>query len=230
MPTKAALKKSVLIRIPLYAVFMAAVLFGTAGRLDWWMGWAYVLLMLIVMIPTALTMAEEMPDLMVERMSRKKDVKRWDRVFVPLVAGIGPLATWIVAGLDVRFGWTGELPWLLATGGLAVALIGQMMTVRAMKENRFFSAFVRIQRDRGHRVVDTGPYARVRHPGYTGAILFCVGLPAMLESLWAFVPSLITAGLLVARTALEDQTLRRELEGYATYAGRVRYRLVPGIW
>ena len=147
-----------------------------------------------------------------------------------LVAGIGPVATWIVAGLDVRFGWSPQTPWLLSTVGLVVALIGQRLTVVAMRENRFFSAIVRIQRDRGHRVVDSGPYARVRHPGYTGAIIFALALPVMLGTMWAFVPSVITSLLLAVRTALEDGTLQRELEGYREYADRVRFRLVPGIW
>lgn len=224
------LRRTVLIRIPLYALFMGGVLFGTAGRLDWWMAWILVVVMLATMLSTAWTLADEAPDLLIERMSRKADAKRWDRVFVPLVAGIGPVATWIVAGLDQRFGWSSSLPWLVETGALVLILGGQWLTIRAMRQNRFFSAFVRIQRDRGHTVIDSGPYAHVRHPGYTGAVLFSVGLPLLLGSWWALVPSLLTAGLLFVRTALEDATLQRELDGYGDYAQRVRYRLVPGLW
>lgn len=230
LPTKTQLRRTVMIRLLLYGLFLAAVLFGTAGTLDWWRGWLFVALALGTMVPTALAMADEMPDLLVERMSRKKGAKGWDRIFVPLVAGIGPIATWIVSGLDVRFGWSSSVPWLLSTVALVAALLGQGLTVRAMRENRFFSAFVRIQKDRGHRVVDTGPYGRVRHPGYTGAIVFSVAVPLLLGSLWALVPALATALLLVARTALEDRTLKRELEGYDEYARRVRCRLVPGLW
>ena len=99
-----------------------------------------------------------------------------------------------------------------------------------MAANRFFSATVRIQKDRGHRVVSGGPYRWIRHPGYTGAILSNVATPAFLDSRWAFLPAVFTAVVLIVRTALEDRFLRRELEGYREYARKVRHRLLPGVW
>ncbi|MBC7224324.1 MAG: isoprenylcysteine carboxylmethyltransferase family protein, partial [Anaerolineae bacterium] len=100
----------------------------------------------------------------------------------------------------------------------------------AMASNPFFSAFVRIQRERGHRVVADGPYRYVRHPGYLGAIVFQMAIPLALGSLWALLPSGVAAALYVARTVLEDRTLQEELAGYREYAQKVRHRLLPGLW
>jgi protein-S-isoprenylcysteine O-methyltransferase Ste14 len=99
-----------------------------------------------------------------------------------------------------------------------------------MKENRFFSAVVRIQTDRGHTVCSTGPYRLVRHPGYAGMIIGTLGLPLMLTSFWSGLPALLSAVLLVVRTRLEDATLQEELTGYREYQAATRFRLVPGLW
>jgi protein-S-isoprenylcysteine O-methyltransferase Ste14 len=99
-----------------------------------------------------------------------------------------------------------------------------------MVSNRFFSAVVRIQSDRGQHVVTTGPYRFVRHPGYVGALLATVAAPLVLDALWAMVPTLVVVVAVVVRTALEDATLRDELAGYAEYGERTRYRLLPGVW
>ena len=99
-----------------------------------------------------------------------------------------------------------------------------------MVVNPFFEKTVRIQTDRGHRVVDTGPYAYVRHPGYVGFLGWILAAPLLLASVWAIVPALISVVGLVIRTALEDRTLRAELPGYPEYAARVRFRLIPGMW
>jgi protein-S-isoprenylcysteine O-methyltransferase Ste14 len=99
-----------------------------------------------------------------------------------------------------------------------------------MLTNAFFSCTVRIQEERGHVVVSEGPYRYVRHPGYVGFIVSGLVTPIVLDSLWALVPAALAASLLVFRTSLEDSTLRKELSGYDEYAGRVRYRLLPGVW
>jgi protein-S-isoprenylcysteine O-methyltransferase Ste14 len=96
--------------------------------------------------------------------------------------------------------------------------------------NRFFEPTVRIQTDRGHRVIDTGPYALARHPGYVAACLLCLGMPLSLGSFWALIPAVLSCLLLVVRTVMGDRTLRDELTGYEEYTQRVRYRLIPGVW
>ena len=118
--------------------------------------------------------------------------------------------------------------WQLAA--LALILAGYAFGTWVLLENRFFSGMVRIQRDRGHQVVSSGPYAWMRHPGYAGAIRTYLATPILLKALWAYVPVALLTAALVARTGLEDRWLQEQLEGYAEYAQRVRYRLLPGIW
>jgi protein-S-isoprenylcysteine O-methyltransferase Ste14 len=118
----------------------------------------------------------------------------------------------------------------LRLAGLALFIAGYVLGSYAMIENRFFSGTVRIQDDRGHRVVSSGPYRWMRHPGYLGAIIAYMGTPALLSSLWAWLPSVALVALVILRTRLEDSTLRAELPGYQAYADKVRYRLLPGVW
>jgi protein-S-isoprenylcysteine O-methyltransferase Ste14 len=108
--------------------------------------------------------------------------------------------------------------------------LGYAFAAWALIENRFFSSVVRIQADRGHVVCDSGPYRMVRHPGYAGSIPPLVGMVLALSSMWTLIPAAVALIIAVIRTALEDRTLQDELPGYRDYAGRVRYRLIPGIY
>ncbi len=114
--------------------------------------------------------------------------------------------------------------------GLALLLAGYALASYALIENAYFSGMVRIQTDRGHQVVSSGPYRWVRHPGYTGALLAYLGTPLLLDSIWALLPAVFLTVALIIRTRLEDQTLQAELDGYRDYAQRVRYRLLPPVW
>ena len=155
--------------------------------------------------------------------------KAWDKAWLWLFAPVF-LAVYAVAGLDaVRYGWSSMPGWLWLVG-LVLFLPGTALISWAMGVNPFFEKTVRIQTEQGHHVIDTGPYRFVRHPGYTGFLGWILSAPLLLGSWWAFVPALLSVAGLVARTLLEDRTLRRELAGYNEYAGRVRARMVPGIW
>ena len=118
----------------------------------------------------------------------------------------------------------------VAPAVLAAALLAAAFVTWAMTVNKFFSAVVRIQADRGHVVVSAGPYQLVRHPGYAGSIVATLAIPIMLGSLWGLVPAALTTLAIVVRTGREDRMLRRELRGYQAYAARTRFRLAPGIW
>lgn len=113
---------------------------------------------------------------------------------------------------------------------MAVFAFGMGLMTWAMAVNNYFSLVVRIQKDRGHTVVTGGPYRTVRHPGYVRVILFQLGTPFLLGTLWALILAGLAALLLVIRTALEDKTLLNELEGYREYAQQTRRRLLPGVW
>jgi protein-S-isoprenylcysteine O-methyltransferase Ste14 len=156
--------------------------------------------------------------------------KSWDKPLVGFLVLVGPMATWITAGLDHRHDSAAAMPVAASIGAAVVAATGSAVIVWAMRANTFFSAVVRIQTDRGHSVVSTGPYRFIRHPGYAGMSAFMLATPVILGSCWAFVPAAITLAVTVLRTALEDRTLRTELPGYAEYASRVRSRLVPLVW
>ena len=172
------------------------------------------------------------PDLLVERSQflKGESVKGWDKVIAPLVALYGPLSLWIVAGLDHRFGWTAEIPLTVQLTALAIIALRYALVTWAVAVNRFFSAAVRIQRDRNHQVITTGPYRWVRHPGYTGGSIAILATSLVLGSLWALIPAGLTTMLLIVRIALEDRTLQVELAGYKDYVQQTRYRLIPGLW
>jgi protein-S-isoprenylcysteine O-methyltransferase Ste14 len=119
---------------------------------------------------------------------------------------------------------------LLHITAFVITALGYSLGTWATLVNRFFSAVVRIQRDRGHTVVSSGPYRLIRHPGYAGAVVTSLATPLLLGSLWALIPAVLAVCTLIIRTALEDRTLQEELEGYHDYTARVRYRLLPGVW
>lgn len=218
-----------LVREAMGLLMLAAILFLSAGRLDWVWGWALVGITFLWVSATALILILRSPELIAERLGPRKGAKTWDTAIMSVV-GLATIARCMVAGLDVRFGWTTgiSLPFQIAT--LAIAMLAYALVVWATASNAFFSQIVRIQKERGHTVATGGPYRFVRHPGYVGTILFELAVPVMLGSWWALIPGGLSALLFVVRTALEDKTLQEELDGYREYSQRVRYRLLPGIW
>ncbi len=224
----------VVLRLVIFVLLTPAALFIPAGRLDWGMGWVFVGVYIFATVVSRVIVMRQDPDLAVERAKSierdREGVKDWDKLLSLLVALLGPLLIWIVAGLDERFGWSPPIsPWL-AIVAIIVALLGSVLGTWAMLSNTFFSGTVRIQEERGHTVASGGPYRYVRHPGYVSGILFDVATPLILGSLWALIPTALTICAFVVRTALEDKTLREELDGYDEYARQTRYRLLPGVW
>jgi protein-S-isoprenylcysteine O-methyltransferase Ste14 len=216
------------IQLGVLIVLQAILLFTSAGRLDWLAGWLYLALYVGFIGLNAMLLIPKGSALIEER-SRLEIPKRWDRVVMAFYGLSGP-AMLVVAGLNRRWGWTADLGRPIQLAALAIMAIGLGLFSWAMSTNAYFSAMVRIQEDREHQVVSTGPYWFVRHPGYTGVIIFSLATPPMLDALWAFIPAVVLVITTIIRTWFEDRTLHAELEGYPEYAGRVRYRLVPGIW
>lgn len=210
-------------------VIVAVTLFIPAGRLDWGMGWALVGIYALWVAATAIVLIPNNPELYLERAARRAGGKTWDTVILSFI-GLSTLAKHVLAGLDVRFGWTFPLPLVLQLAAVGVAALGYSLMTWALAVNAFFSKVVRIQEDRGQRVVTRGPYRFVRHPGYVGTIVFELATPIMLGSLWALIPGILGASLTIVRTVLEDRTLQQELEGYEEYARHVPHRLLPGVW
>jgi protein-S-isoprenylcysteine O-methyltransferase Ste14 len=207
----------------------AAVLFLSAGRWNWVMGWASVIITALWVGATALVVIPRKPELLAERLGPKKGAKTWDAVIMSVI-GLALITCYIVAGLDVRNKWTmGISPWL-QIAALVIVVLGYALTVWATAANAFFSLIVRIQQERGHTVATGGPYRFVRHPAYVGGVAVYLATPVMLGSVWALVPGALSALLMIVRTALEDKLLLNELDGYQDYAQHTRYRLLPGVW
>lgn len=201
----------------------------SAGRIDWWPAWAIMAVWLAWFGAMDAVIFRLSPDLMAERLAPPKGAKAWDKTIMSVIRLV-QLARYILGGLDQRYGWTAGFPVAAQIAALAACLVSTALFVWAMASNAFFSQIVRIQSDRGHAVATGGPYRYVRHPGYAATILFEFALSSLLGSWWALIPAGVCAVLFVLRTALEDRTLRAELPGYADYARRVRYRLLPGVW
>lgn len=206
--------------------------FLTSGDWRWDLGWLYTGSMILYTFISRIIAIRLHPGFARERAtaSAMQDTKSWDKWIVPLIALWLPFLAVLVAGLDKRLGWSTTMPDWVHWLGLALLVFGYSVGTWAMAANAYFSSHVRIQKDRGQTVVSTGPYAIVRHPAYiTGAIAMC-GIPLLLDSLLAFPPVILLCIGIVIRTALEDKTLLAELPGYQEYAGKVRFRLVPGVW
>jgi protein-S-isoprenylcysteine O-methyltransferase Ste14 len=210
------------------AVVFAVLLFVPAGRLDWTLGWVYVGIVVVNVVINWACLHRWNPELIDRRMRFGKWTKTWDKVWAVLFAPV-LIMVHVVAGLEARDA-VSILPgavWLL---GLAIFIPGSVMLTWSMVVNPFFEKTVRIQTDRGHHVIDTRPYAYVRHPGYAGFVGWILSTPLLLASAWAFVPALLAVVGIVIRTVLEDRTLHAELPGYSEYVARVRFRLIPGVW
>jgi protein-S-isoprenylcysteine O-methyltransferase Ste14 len=230
---KQALDKPILRRlfqVMLVTVMQGTLLFAAAGRLDWLAAWVYLGLNFGSVAVISLVMMRHNPGLVAERSQVKADAKVWDRLLVKAINILGLGSMLLIAGLDQRYGWSPSLPLVIQLLGLFLVVAGLGLVSWAMLSNKFFSTVVRIQHEREHVVVSSGPYSYVRHPGYGGLLLFALATPLLLGSLWALIAGVFSAGLIVLRTLLEDKTLMAELEGYEAYALQVRQRLIPGVW
>ena len=198
---------------------------------DWWEAWVYGIINVLGFAISRAMVAKRNPDLISERAQfmKHENVFNWDKILAPLVVLGGGLIP-LVVGLDELLNWSPAFSIHIKIIALAFILTGYIWGSYALIQNRFFSGVVRIQSDRGHQVITSGPYRWMRHPGYAGAIWTYLATPLFLDSVWAFIPAVSLVIILVIRTSLEDKVLQVELEGYSEYADKVRYRLFPGVW
>jgi protein-S-isoprenylcysteine O-methyltransferase Ste14 len=211
---------------------LPALVFIVAGTVRWWQAWVYIGISYAASITSRALITKIHPDLLQERLhySEKADAKKWDKILMPFVAMICPAAYFLVAALDKRLGWSSPMPLWAYLAALLITLTFYAISSWALVENRFFSAVVRIQADRGQTVVDSGPYHYLRHPGYLAGMVVALAFPMMMNTWWAYIPVGIMCVLIIVRTALEDKTLNNELPGYAEYSQKTKFRLLPGIW
>jgi protein-S-isoprenylcysteine O-methyltransferase Ste14 len=222
----AAIRRRIL-QVVFQMLILIAILFISSGRLDWIWVWAYIGVGLGILAVNALVMS---PELIAERgRFGEEGTREWDKVIATIII-LPTLALPLMAGLDERFGWSPDLDTVIHITGLILLVLGQGLFTWGMVANKFFSTSVRIQMERDHTVVSSGPYQYVRHPGYVGMIVGWFATSLLFGSLWSLIPAGIAACLLVVRTSLEDKTLIEDLDGYKEYADHVRYRLLPGVW
>jgi protein-S-isoprenylcysteine O-methyltransferase Ste14 len=209
-------------------LLIGGILFLGSGRLEWVWAWLYLGFSVLQILVNFIFMWRISPELIVERAEGSERTKPWDRTIAPIAALLW-LAIFLVAALDERWNWS-TVPLWVNLLGFAFQTIGAFLVSWAMLTNAYFSTGIRVQDDRGHKVVTEGPYRFVRHPGYLAMGIVGWSQALLFGSLWALVPAILAMGPMIVRTALEDRTLQEELEGYREYTQNVRYRLLPGVW
>lgn len=210
-----------------FVLVLVVIMFLPAG-IGWWQGWLFLVIFVLQMALAVPYLWHRNPAIFVARSKIHRATKTWDKVVMCFLL-LSLMTTFPVAGLDARCHGSSVPVWLVVVGYLLLT-VGMLGSVWAEGVNKFAEPGVRIQRERGHKVVDTGPYAFVRHPMYDAAFFLFAGIALALGSYWALIPAVFVAVILIVRTALEDRFLHEELEGYREYAQRVRYRLIPGVW
>ena len=219
--------KKIILGLIVGIVFIA-VLFYVAGTWTWWNAWVFIIFMAIIGGFTS-NLFKKSPGLTEERQTANTKSKPWDVKLVRIINFSLPLMVF-VAAFDKRFQFFPAVSLTVSIVALFLMIIAAIFTYLSIAVNPFFSSHVRIQEDRGHKVITTGPYRIIRHPGYAGSLLFNLSVPMVLGS-WAALPvGLAAVLLLIYRTAKEDRVLAAELTGYSTYTQQVRYRLLPRVW
>lgn len=230
MTSKQALLRMIL-STTIGGILLTALLFGAAGRLDWFAGWVETVLWFGLKYIYGALLYKINPDLLVERaQSHREETPRWEKIIIRLYF-VFAFAFFPVAGYQAgRMGTMNSVPlWLLGVSWVGYIILS-LLPAWATLSNPFHSSASRLQTDREQSVVSTGPYQYVRHPTYIAAILLWLWTPLMLESSWALIPGALAGLMMGLRTHFEDQMLRENLEGYAEYAQQVKYRLIPGIY
>jgi protein-S-isoprenylcysteine O-methyltransferase Ste14 len=214
----------------IWIVVIATLLFVSAGTWHWPGAWVFLATSAILGPASGVWLARTDPALLAERMRpmMQDDQPAADKKFM-LAFGITGLIWFIAIRLDKRF-HASDVPIALQALGFTMLLLCTVFIMWVMRENSFAAPIVKVQRERGHHVVSSGPYAWVRHPMYSGAVLFFVSLPLLLSSRWGLVISPLFAVLFAIRATIEERALTTGLPGYGEYTARVRYRLLPGVW
>jgi len=222
--------RRITIRLVVGIAVLSAAFFGSAGTLAWPEAWLYMMIQYSFSAMFAVWLKKHNPELLRDRMAfLKPAAKRWDKVIL-LVSTIVFVPYLILPGLDaVRFQWS-SVPSLIKVVAFIGIILSLVLVFWVMKENTYLSRIVEIQKERGHRVITTGPYRYVRHPMYFSVMVLFNSIPIALGSLWSLIPSAVLTLIILIRTFLEDKTLHEELQGYNSYAEKVKYKIFPGIW
>jgi len=219
------LRRQVAVRIALFPPLMILLLFLPAGTLAFWEGWVYLGVLFLPVVYAAVWLLKYRPELAERRMRMKEQEVR--QGWIQIASGLVMLAAFILPGFDHRFGWS-DVPMPLVLAANAVVLASYLIVLRVLHVNEYASRVVEVTDDQ--QVIDTGPYAMVRHPMYLGVLGMILATPLALGSYWALIPAALIVPALALRSVTEEEVLRRDLPGYEAYTQKVRHRLLPGIW
>lgn len=211
-------------------IITGGLLFFSAGSIKWPRAWIHLCLWTVTLLVNLIILIKTNPSLLDARTKRRKFESRFDMFLMLFIMTPALIAVPIVAGLDtVRYKLL-PIPFWAVLPAVLLHIVGDALILWSMVVNPYSEKTIRIQTERGHHVITTGPYAVVRHPMYTGFILFFLSIPLILGSGWAFVPVSVACLALIVRTVFEDRILQKDLPGYDEYAQKTRYKLLPGIW
>jgi protein-S-isoprenylcysteine O-methyltransferase Ste14 len=213
-----------------WIIVTGLVFFPASGEINIPRAWIYMGIYAIGGLIIGFMLLKKVPKLMDERGKMQERTKRLDKYIILTYFFFAIVVTPLVAGLDRRFGLVDTLPFFWLYIAIILYIFSIVFSVWPMLHNPFFEGTVRIQKEKGHNVINTGPYRIVRHPGYLGMLAGSAALPLALGSALAFIPLGFIIILIIIRTYYEDTTLQKELPGYAAYCREVKYRLIPFIW
>jgi protein-S-isoprenylcysteine O-methyltransferase Ste14 len=223
--SRGQLLKMVAVRLVGAIVALMAMFFLPAGTFNYWEAWVWLAVLFIPMLGMLAYLLKNDPALL-ERRMRTREREREQSLFVRLSIVVFLLA-YLLPGLDHRFGWS-DVPTEIVIAADVLVLTGYAMFVLVLRENSYASRVVEVEQ--GQKVIDTGPYAVVRHPLYLGVTVLYGFTPLALGSYWSIIPTLLIIPLLVMRIANEEQVLQKELPGYTEYMQKVKHRMIPWVW
>ena len=211
------------------AIAFFAAIFIPAWTLDYWQGWAFFLTLTVSTALVTIYMAVYDKPLLESRLQMGPAIEKTPvQKIIASSAQLVLIAVFVIMSLDHRFRWSPPMPAYLSILGDVLCALGILVYFFVVRENRFAAATVRVVE--GQTVISSGPYAIVRHPMYSGAILVCLGAPLALDSWWGFLVTPIFAAALVWRLLDEERYLGEHVPGYVEYMRAVRYRLIPFVW
>lgn len=211
-----------------YLVIVAVIFFGSAWSLRFWQAWIYIAIMAVASVALIAYLAHYDQALLERRLNAGPvaEKEKSQQLILTVTSVIG-LVLMLLPGFDHRWQWS-QMSATLVVLGNACVVFGFVVIFLVFRENTYSSGIVEIAKD--HKVVSTGPYALVRHPMYSGAILMFLATPLALGSWWALIPAIALSAMIVVRLVDEEKFLTINLPGYVAYTSQVRYRLIPGVW
>lgn len=213
-----------------WIIITGLVFFLASGEIHNLRVWIYIGVYVIGALTIGTLLYKKSPKLLNDRGKMQQGTKQLDKVLILTYFFLAIVITPLIAGIDQRFHLSEPLPFCYLYVGIILYLVSALFSTWPMLHNPFFEGTVRIQKEKNHTVITTGPYKIVRHPGYLGMLFGSTALPLALGSLLAFIPLFMMIMIIFVRTYFEDKTLQRELPGYAEYCKKVKYRLIPFIW